>query len=96
MVVGILQVELRVDDAESLKDKRRIVQSIKDRLHREHQVSVAEVATQDDWHVATLGIALAASDVKATQSTLDQVLDKIRAKRDCYISDHKLEVLSGY
>lgn len=95
MVVGILQVELRVDDSESLKDKRRIVSSLKDRLHREHQVSVAEVATQDDRHVATLGIVLAASDVKQCQSTLDNVLDKIRAKRDCYISDHKVELLSG-
>ena len=95
MIVGILQVELRVDDAESLKDKRRIVSSLKDRLHREHQVSVAEVATQDDRHVATLGIALAASDAQQCQRTLDHVLDKIRAKRDCYVSDHKTEVLSG-
>ena len=43
MVVGILQFELLVPGATSLKDKRRVVKSVKDRLHREHLVSVAEV-----------------------------------------------------
>ena len=43
MVVGILQIEVSIDGSTSLKDKRRVVSSLKDRLHREHQVSVAEV-----------------------------------------------------
>ena len=59
MVVGILQAELVIDGAESLKDKRRVVVSIKDKLHREFQVSVAEVDSLDSHHRAVLGITMA-------------------------------------
>ena len=74
MVIGILQLELTIDGATSLKDKRRVVRSLKDRLHREHQVSVAEVDALDDLRIARLGIALATSDVSRCQSILDTLL----------------------
>ena len=54
MIVGILQFELLIHHAESLKDKRRVVHSVKDKLHREHQVSVAEVAHQENMRVAVI------------------------------------------
>ncbi len=95
MVVGILQVQLSVDWAECLKDKRRVVSSLKDRLHREHMVSVAEVDTQDDPRTATLGIALAAGSARQAQSVLDRVMDKISNHRDCVVSDSTVEILTG-
>lgn len=95
MVVGILQVELKIDAPTSLKDKRRVVLSLKDRLHREHMVSVAEVDSQDDMHTAVLGVAVAASDIGQCQSVLDHVLEKIRQHRDCHVSDHQSQVLTG-
>ncbi len=95
MILGILQVELSIDGSQSLKDKRRVVASLKDRLHREHMVSVAEVDRQDDCTIAVLGIALAASSVPGCQSTLDQVLGKIRANRDSVLVDHSMEILTG-
>ncbi|MCE9591051.1 MAG: DUF503 domain-containing protein [Planctomycetes bacterium] len=95
MVVGILQVELDISGAESLKDKRRVVSSLKDRLHREHMVSVAEVDLQDDCTRAVLGIALASSDARVCQGVLDHILNKLRVARDCVLADHTTEVLSG-
>jgi len=95
MIVGILQIELTLDAAQSLKDKRRVVSSLKDRLHREHQVSVAEVAQQDNCRIAQLGIAMAASDVPYCQSVMDNILNKIQRQRDCVLSDHRLEILTG-
>jgi uncharacterized protein YlxP (DUF503 family) len=95
MIVGILQVELKIDAPDSLKDKRRVVSSLKDRLHREHMVSVAEVDRLDDMHTAMLGIALASSDLKHCQSVMDHVLEKIQAQRGCYVSDHSSQVLTG-
>ncbi len=95
MVVGILQIELTIDWAQSLKDKRRVVASLKDRLHREHQVSVAEVQEQDNIRIARLGIAMAASSVPHCQSTLDRILDKVQHHRDCVLSDHAMEILTG-
>ena len=71
MVIGILQVELTIDAADSLKDKRRVVKSLKDRLHREHQVSVAEVGTQDVHRTATLGMVVVSTEVPHCQGVLD-------------------------
>lgn len=95
MVVGILQVELVIDASRSLKDKRRVVNSVKDRLHREHMVSVAEIGAQGDCRTAVLGIVLAASDVSYCQSVLDRILDKLRVARDCHLTDHTVELLTG-
>lgn len=95
MVVGVLQIELSIAGARSLKDKRRVVLSLKDRLHREHQVSVAEVDRLDDCGTAVLGIALAAKEARYAQSVLDRILNKLRVERDCVLMDHRIDILSG-
>jgi uncharacterized protein len=95
MVIGLLQVELTIDAADSLKDKRRVVSSLKDRLHREHQVSVAEVGTQDVHRTATLGMAVVSTEVPHCQSVLDGILNKLRSGRGFVLADHKIEILSG-
>jgi uncharacterized protein YlxP (DUF503 family) len=43
MTIGVLQLELRIGDAMSLKDKRRVIKSLKDRIAHGHNVSIAEV-----------------------------------------------------
>jgi len=96
MIVGILQVQLTIDGARSLKDKRRVVSSLKDRLHREHQVSVAEVDRQDEHRTAMLGITAASSDVTQCQSLMDRVLEKVKEHRGSYVSDHAIEILTGH
>lgn len=95
MVIGVLQVELAIDAPDSLKDKRRVLVSLKDRLHRQHMVSVAEVDFQDDMHRAMLGITMAASDVAHCQSVLDHVLEKIKQQHGCSVSDQNCQVISG-
>ncbi|MEL7474561.1 MAG: DUF503 domain-containing protein [Planctomycetota bacterium] len=78
MVVGVLQIELAIHGAESLKDKRRVVRSLKDRLHREHQVSVAEVASLDSLTTAQLGVTCAGAEGQRVGEVLDKVSDKLR------------------
>ena len=95
MIVGILQVELTIDGARSLKDKRRVIASVKDKLHREHQVSVAEVDSLDDHRVAVLGITMASNSVQHCQSMLDRILDKLKVKKGCYLSDYNTQILTG-
>lgn len=95
MIVGILQFELLIHDAESLKDKRRVVRSVKDRLHREHQVSVAEVASQENAALAILGLALVGTDGKHVAQTLDRIVEKIRAVQDAELGDTRREILHG-
>jgi uncharacterized protein len=84
MVIAILQFEVIIHGAESLKDKRRVVKSIKDRLHREHMVSVAEVARHDSLHVGRLALAAVCTDDKraggAGGRRAGELLDTITAK----------------
>jgi len=93
MIIGILQFELLFRGATSLKDKRSVVSSLKDRLHREHQVSVAEVALHDRIGVARLALAVVGSDGKHIGQTLDRITLKLRALHEAQLGDTRREVL---
>ena len=69
MVVGLLSIELHLPGSRSLKDKRMVLRGIKDRL-RKFNVAVAEVAHQDLWQRAGLGVVT----VSTTNARVDQEL----------------------
>jgi uncharacterized protein len=95
MVLGILQFELLIHGAESLKDKRRVIRSVKDRLHREHMVSVAEVAAQDKLNVAVMGLACVGTDGARVGEVLDHVTEKLRAIGDAELGEVSRQILHG-
>lgn len=95
LVVGVLQFELIIHDAESLKDKRRVVRSVKDRLHRNHQVSVAEVGTHDILNLATMGLAVVAPDGGRAGQVLDRIVAKLKSTPDAELGDTHREILQG-
>jgi len=95
MIVGILQIEIAIDGATCLKDKRRVVNSLKDKLHRQHQVSVAEVGNPEAFTTATLGIAMAASDATYCRGVLDKIADRLKLGRGFVLNDHQIELISG-
>jgi len=95
MIVGILQFELIIHDCESLKDKRSVVRSVKDRLHREHQVSVAEVAAQDMLNLAILGLACVAADGKRVGDVLDKISAKLRTTSGAELGSIRRHIISG-
>ncbi len=95
MIIGILQFEIAIHHATSLKDKRSVVKSLKDRLHREHQVAVAEVGKLDEHTRAVLGLAMVATEVPYTQSVLDRLIDKLQAHHDFELIDHRKQLLTG-
>jgi uncharacterized protein YlxP (DUF503 family) len=70
-VVGILILELRLDESFSLKDKRHWVKGLKDRLRAGFNLAVAETEDQDLWNVATV----AAVTVSGSRSNAEKVLE---------------------
>jgi uncharacterized protein YlxP (DUF503 family) len=72
-IVVILTWELRVPGCRSLKEKRTVVRSLKDRLRHRFNVSVAETDFQDVHDRAELTAALVASDGKLVDSIVDQM-----------------------
>ena len=95
MVIGVLQFELLVPGSLSLKDKRRVVKSLKDRLHREHLVSIAEIAVLDHHRLAVLGLCVVSNSVTYANGVLDAVLAKVKAVHDARLGDVHREMLTG-
>ena len=78
MVVGVLQIRLLIRDATSLKDKRRIVRSLRDHIRNEFNVSASEVDALDKWQLAVLGVAVATNDRVFADQVLAKVVDLVR------------------
>ena len=75
MIVGTLRVRLLIREARSLKDKRQVVKSIKDRLRNHFNVSVAEVEAQDSRQLAVLGMALVSNEAHHVK-----IWDEVKAR----------------
>jgi uncharacterized protein len=71
--IGVLSLELHLPDAQSLKEKRSVVKSMKDRLRNTYNVSVAETGHQDVWQRAEITVCLVASDRRQAESALAAV-----------------------
>ena len=93
MAVGVLQFRLRLHEARSLKEKRRVVKGLMDRLRNDYSVSVAEVAARDHHQEAHLELALVLSDPRAIHSALDKIVDYLRRGRAASLVEYELEVL---
>jgi uncharacterized protein len=93
MVIGVLQLELGVGDAMSLKDKRRVVKSLKDRLSHGHNVSVAEVGALDEHRRSVLGLAMVSNDTRYVQGALSKLVDFVRSVPQVDLIDYQIDLL---
>jgi uncharacterized protein YlxP (DUF503 family) len=92
MVVGVLRADLAVLEAITLKDKRRVIKSLKDRIGSRHNVSIAEIDSLDSRQRAVLGIAMVANDTRFVQSCLDKIVDELRAARSATLVDYRTDL----
>ena len=92
MTVGTLRLRLMIRASHSLKDKRRVIRSLKDRIRNRHNVSVAETDAQDSHQQAILGIAMAGSDGRYIDGGLAKIVDMVRASRECELVDYEVEI----
>ncbi|MFQ6067412.1 MAG: DUF503 domain-containing protein [bacterium] len=93
MVIGILELEIKLFSSDSLKDKRRIVKSLIDRIHNNFNVSVSEIRHQDLWQRADLGIALLTTEGKFAQSILSKIVEFIKRDKKISLIDSKMEIM---
>ncbi len=79
MVLGSIELQLRLEGCDSLKDKRQILRSLVDRVRREFNVAVAEVGDHELWGNATIGVACVSNDARHAESILQHVIDAFDA-----------------
>jgi len=92
MIVGTLRVRLLLREARTLKDKRQVVKSIKDRLRNHFNVSVAEVDELDNRQVAVLGVAMVSNEAHHLKTALGQMVEALRSHPVAEFIDHEMEL----
>jgi hypothetical protein len=93
MHVGVLQLELSIADAMSLKDKRRVILSLKDRIAHGRNVSIAEVGALDEHRRSILGVAMVSNDARYVEGALSKLVDFVRAVPQVSLMDYQIEML---
>lgn len=93
MIVGILTVELRMPGNSSLKEKRMVIKSLKDKIRDRFNVSIAEIDDHDKWQVATFGIAYIGTDKVHVDAALSKVVDFVKEYRQVDLINYNTELL---
>ncbi len=92
MFVGVLQVELLLRGNTSLKGKRQILKSVKDRVRHKFNVSIAEVDNNDLWQRSTLGICCISNDKTHANRMLSEVVNFIESNSAAELLDYSIEI----
>jgi uncharacterized protein YlxP (DUF503 family) len=93
MKVGLLTLELYIPEANSLKSKRFIIKSLKDKIKNKYNVSIAEVDANDLWQRSILGAACVANETKVINQTLDGIRDIILKTPSIELINSTIEML---
>ena len=94
MFVGVLRVSLSIVGARSLKDKRSVVRSFKERVQARLKVSIAEVGGLDDPRRATLGVAVVSNDAAVCDHVLAAVAAMANTLPDAILTDRATEIVA--
>ena len=75
MHVAVCRLTLRIHHSHSLKERRRIVHSLSDKLRRKFGVTVADVGGQDKWQAAEIGICAVSGSATTAAELMDRAVD---------------------
>ncbi|MDP6618794.1 MAG: DUF503 domain-containing protein [Nitrospinota bacterium] len=93
MVIGVCTIELRIHGGRSLKEKRRVLRSVKDRIRNRFNVSIAEVDYQDKWQRALLALAAVSNERNHVTGLLESALSAVESMGLAEIVDAEIEIL---
>jgi len=79
-VIGLLEIELLNNASRSLKDKRKDLNRLVDKLHQEFHVAVAEVGAQNTWQRTELAVVAVSNDARHNTRVLERVVNRIRTR----------------
>ena len=94
MTVGIARLALFIGASHSLKEKRMVLRRVKDLVRQKFNVSIAEVAENDVWQRAVLGIAVVGNDRRYVEGALDEVIGFVRGKADVTGEERELQTFN--
>ena len=92
MPIAFLTLELRLEAAHSLKDKRQVLRSLKDRLRAGYNVSVSELDSNDLWQRATLGVV----SISGSRDYLEGLMQKVEREATRIANNNGAEVVDAF
>jgi len=92
MPIAYLTIELRIEAAHSLKDKRQVVRSLKDRLRNSFNISIAEIEVTDLWQRATLGVV----GISDSRDYLDGLMRNVEREAVKLANNNGAEVVDSF
>ena len=92
MVIGVVTANISIPESQSLKDKRQVLRSLKDRAVNKMNVSVAEVRSQDKWQIAEMAIVTVAGDSAIVQSRISDISSFVRSTPRYIVIDLHTEI----
>jgi uncharacterized protein YlxP (DUF503 family) len=93
MPVGLLTLELHIPDAQSLKDKRQVLRSLKDKLRRDFNVAVAELEHHDTWQRSVVGVVTISNEEQHVREMLQKVLDEADRILGSFLINQAVEIV---
>ncbi len=93
MAVGLLTMELHLPDAQSLKDKRQVLRSLKDKLRANFNVAVAELDFEDTWQRSVVGVVTLSNEEQHVEEALQKVLAEADNILGPLIVSHAVDLL---
>ena len=93
MAIGLLTLDIYIPDSHSLKDKRQVLRSLKDRLRGRYNIAVAELDYHDNWQRAQVGIVSISNNAAHLEQSLRTVLNEAEEILGRDLASHDLEML---
>jgi uncharacterized protein YlxP (DUF503 family) len=93
MIIGVIQAQLLIREARSLKDKRRVIKSLKDRLANRFNISIAEVGANEAYQQAIIGVAMVSNDHQHVAGALNQVVEFMKNDPRAELTEYQIEFL---
>jgi hypothetical protein len=93
MIIGLLQIKIYLGRSGSLKDKRCIIRSLKDRLRNKFNVAVAETGLLEKWQVSEISIVTIGKDTRQINSALSNISGFVRSFNSVTILECNQEIL---
>ena len=93
MKIGLYRVCFHIDSAQSLKAKRQVMRSIKDRLRNQFNVAVAEIGSNDLWQTRELAVVTVANEHRFVDSMLQKINNFFEEQLPIRVIEGRIEIL---
>lgn len=91
--VGRCEIDLFIDNSHSLKEKRRVIKSLKEKLKNQHNVAVCEYGDMSLWQRSQLGLTTCGNDRTIVDATLKRSLDFLRRVHAVSLLNYEIDIV---